>query len=468
MILFNSIRKGLLLSRKNVLTPIRASSLTTYEFLNRTIDSLNKGNDKVFITDRYRSYTYGEIVKLSERLSRSLNSAGNGLKSQRVGIYCSNTHSYLISVLAVWMANGVPFCLNKRYPARFIEYFLDDAECRLVVNSVKEPNPASEDTEFDRMLRRKKIVNFKLAETVPVSGGDDDASPRTMNYEKLMHQLCEDEKKREALLLYTSGTSGPSKGVVITFENLLSSIENIITAYEWTPADTLLNPLPLNHYSGLVYGSLTPFMAGCSMILMEKFNANTVWRHMLEPSSNVNMLIGVPTIYAQLLEEYAKNAQLNSRYTPRDVSDILGKKMRLIASGSAPLNVKLFDDWYNLTNYRILERYGMTEIGMALTNPYRQSADVKRIGGTVGRPCGNIKARIYDHVNSEVLVISDADDDCLLRQRDEIFGELQIKGPVVFKEYLKKPEQTKESFTTDGWFKTGTYLHISFNFKFYL
>ena len=133
---------------------------------------------------------------------------------------------------------------------------------------------------------------------------------------------------------------------------------------------------------------------------------------------------------------------------------ILNKKMRIIGSGSAANNVKTYNEWFDLTNYKLLERYGMTEIGMAISNPYMESNVFKREAGCVGRPCTNCQVRIVNN-DGHVLIESDETIDNIYSQNDDIFGELQINGPILFKEYFNKKEQTNLSFTQDGWFKTG-------------
>lgn len=232
----------------------------------------------------------------------------------------------------------------------------------------------------------------------------------------------------------------------------------MIDTYKWSSENHMLNPLPLNHYSGLVYCLLTPFFIGASVDLMAKFSPDFVWSKLLDMDSKINSLIAVPTIYTQLVQAYLSSVDLKARFSKDHVRDVLKNKMKLIGSGSAPLSVKTFNDWYELTNYNMVERYGMTEIGMALSTPLIETVNFKRVGGTVGRPCGSVGVRIYDSVNDKVLIESSLTNDVHLNdsdQRDEIFGELQINGPTVFREYLNKPEQTKESFTEDGWFKTG-------------
>lgn len=248
---------------------------------------------------------------------------------------------------------------------------------------------------------------------------------------------------------------------MITFENFFSAIENMVECYKWSSNDFCLNPLPINHYSGLVYCLLTPFFVGASVDLLPKFNAEVVWRKLLELDpktidSKLNLFIAVPTIYSQLVHSYVTNDQLRKQYPVDYIQKTLRSKMRIIASGSAPLSIKTFEDWHELTNFRILERYGMTEIGMALSTSYSDLS--RRVGGTIGRPCGKNRCRVYDNSTDQVLLESDSDSDVFLNgaeARDSVYGELQAKGPNVFKKYFNKPKETEVSFTQDGWFKTG-------------
>ncbi len=244
----------------------------------------------------------------------------------------------------------------------------------------------------------------------------------------------------------------------ITFENFFASIETIVDSYKWTPDDFILNPLPLNHYSGLIYCLMTPFFVGAQVELLPKFNAEVVWSKLMDTNSKVNMMIAVPTIYRQLVDAYQNSEKLKAAYKEDYLQDILKMKMRLIGSGSAPLNIKTYEDWFKLTNYKILERYGMTEIGMALSTPYIENEKTKRLAGYVGKPYGRVQTRIVNQESNRVLVESDwKKDEVFAKEDEEIFGELQIKGPTVFKEYFNQPEQTKKSFTDDGWFKTGNF-----------
>jgi malonyl-CoA/methylmalonyl-CoA synthetase len=242
----------------------------------------------------------------------------------------------------------------------------------------------------------------------------------------------------------------------------------MINCWQWTMNDSVIHTLPLNHFSGLVYSLLTPFYVGAQCEVLPKFNVETVWNKLLDTSNSINLYIGVPTIYVQMVDYYLNNKEFAKAYPVDKVQRILKNKMRIIGTGSAALNVKTYMDWYNITNYPILERYGMTEIGMALSNPYKETDKSKRIAGTVGRPCGDqVQVRIMKE-NQKVLVQSDEKEDKIFvdTKSEDIFGELQVKGNVVFKEYYGKPEQTRETFTQDGWFKTGFLNDQTINFLY--
>ena len=270
-------------------------------------------------------------------------------------------------------------------------------------------------------------------------------------------------RQREGLILYTSGTSGPPKGVVLTRANIARTTKTICDAWEINSKDSCLHTLPLNHVHGLSYLLLSYFYAGAEVHMMPKFNAEEVWHKLLSKNNNINSYMAVPTIYVQLVNAMLNNKDLKAKYDNQYIKTIFKNKIRLVVAGSAPLNVKTHREWNEITGYNILERYGMTEIGLGLSNPYVETKEWKRVAGAVGRPFGNTLVRIVEPNDdgkdeNHVLVVSDPHSDTLqnnAQNKEEIFGELQIKGDMIFREYLNKPAQTKETFTSDGWFKTG-------------
>lgn len=432
-------------------------SFRNYKFLSNVVE--NKLGKKIFLKDNYGQFSFDDVLNLSKNLSANLIKTlqlndPSYLNQQKIGIYCSNNYSYLISILSIWILNGVPFVLNKTHPSKYIEQFIDDFNCKLIING---ENNYSENSYFDSMLKQKQIFNFKIDESSFFNLKKNcflfNCSNLPNTFEELIDFLTRNEDDKTSFLLSTSGTSGKPKGVVITFRNLLSSIETMVKTYQWTPENHILNPLPLNHYSGLVYCFLTPYLTGASVELLAKFDANSVWKILLTDNS-VNSFIAVPTIYTQLVNEYFNNNDIKGQFS-RDMIKNSLKKMKFIGSGSAPLNVKTFNEWSDLTEYPMVERYGMTEIGMALSTPLIEKENFRRIGGTVGRPCGDVRVRIYDNVKNKILIESSCENNSFASESDDIFGELQINGPTVFKEYFNFPQLTKESFSEDGWFKTG-------------
>jgi len=246
------------------------------------------------------------------------------------------------------------------------------------------------------------------------------------------------------MILYTSGTTGLPQGVVLSHGNLDSQAGCLIHAWKWAPHDTLLHMLPLHHTHGIVNCLLCPLTVGASVRMLARFEAGAVFDSII--NKKVNLVMAVPTIYAKLLQHAEKEGL--SSHTITEAS----KDIRLMVSGSAALPTPVLEKWKELTGHTLLERYGMTEIGMALSNPL----DGTRTPGAVGSPLPGVKARIVRWTDSEsgYGVLAEGDSSSVSVDISEE-GELLISGPNVFQEYLNKPEATKKEFTEDGWFKTG-------------
>ena len=258
-------------------------------------------------------------------------------------------------------------------------------------------------------------------------------------------------------------------GVVLTFSNLINQMESLIDCWQLTANDCVLHVLPLNHVHGLIYSLLTPFYMGAQVEMVPKFEADNVWLKLIDKNNCINIMTAVPTIYVKLLEFHKQNTQFKAVFNRINLTQLLRNKMRIMASASAPLNTNTFNNWFNLTGYRLVERYGLSETGLCLSNSCEETGVVKRIPGTVGRPFGNVKVRICE-LDEELkptetsLVESDDKNDQILTENQTIMGELQVSGPMVFKEYLNKSEQTRDAFTSDHWFKTGTdkFIYVLF------
>lgn len=193
-----------------------------YKFIEKSLATFD--SQKLCLIDQFKQFNFGEILSLSKRISLNLqdikksqhvSNKSNDLQSQKIGIYCSNDFSYLVSILAVWMANGVPFCLNKSFPPKFIDYYLNDSGCKLVINSSANESQQLQQSfqkEFDQMLRDKNIFNFKIDKNLHLNSTSDVCNSNN-DFENFISSISsETGGRREALLLYTSGTSGPAKG----------------------------------------------------------------------------------------------------------------------------------------------------------------------------------------------------------------------------------------------------------------
>jgi malonyl-CoA/methylmalonyl-CoA synthetase len=234
---------------------------------------------------------------------------------------------------------------------------------------------------------------------------------------------------RKAMILYTSGTTNLPKGVVTTHANIKAQIEMLQKAWKWESKDRTLCVLPLHHVHGIINVVCCSLWAGAICIFFSRFEPEEVVELLEIPSLSVFM--AVPTIYYKLIT-YIEG--LSDRRADEIRGNLL--KKRLMVSGSAALPVSVMEKWYNISGHWLLERYGMTEIGMAISNPYLG----ERKPGFVGLPLPTVDIRLVN-------------DDGQANTGEP--GEIQVKGPAVFQEYWGKKEATEESFTEDGWFKTG-------------
>jgi malonyl-CoA/methylmalonyl-CoA synthetase len=238
------------------------------------------------------------------------------------------------------------------------------------------------------------------------------------------------ETSRRAMILFTSGTTGRPKGVVTTHANITSQIEALVEAWRWKSEDRILLTLPLHHVHGIVNVTACALWSGARVDMLPAFDAATVIERIA--GGELTLYMAVPTIYHRLIAQLdAMSDEEQNRFRGGAAA------LRLMVSGSAALPVPVLERWRELSGHTLLERYGMTEIGMALSNPY----EGQRVPGSVGTPLPEVEARLVDE-----------NDDPL---PDGEPGEIQVRGPSVFLEYWERPEDTSEAFTEDGWFRTG-------------
>ena len=314
--------------------------------------------------------------------------------------------------LGVLRAGYVYLPLNTAYQAGEIEYFIGNAEPLVLVCSPKSLawiQPIADATKVTRVF------------TLDDSGGGTliDAAAKLST----MHTTAVKQADDLAAILYTSGTTGRSKGAMLTHNNLLSNALTLKDYWGWSNKDVLIHALPIFHVHGLFVASHCALLAGAKMIWLAKFDPNSVLARLPEAT----VFMGVPTLYVRLLGD----ARLNKETC---------RNMRLFVAGSAPLLIETFNEWHERTGHTILERYGMSETAMLTSNPYSPEQGERR-GGTVGFPLPGVSVRASDDKGGMCPV-------------NEI-GGIEVKGPNVFAGYWRMPEKNREEFTADGWFKTG-------------
>ena len=231
------------------------------------------------------------------------------------------------------------------------------------------------------------------------------------------------------MILYTSGTTSRPKGVVTTHENITAQITSLIEAWEWSADDRIVLCLPLHHVHGIINVVSCAFWSGAVCEMLPRFDANAVWERIA--SGELTLFMAVPTIYVKLIAAWEASSPERRAMLSRGAA-----QLRLMVSGSAALPVSTLERWREITGHTLLERYGMTEIGMALSNPYRG----ERVPGSVGTPLPGVEVRLVNDSGEEVTAGTP--------------GGIEVRGANVFAEYWGKPEATREAFR-DGWFRTG-------------
>jgi len=397
--------------------------------------------EKVAIIDKSGNNTYGEILDKSNKLSiqvlSGINQHNNKEIHNKVGFLCSNDASYTICQWSIWMSGAVAVPLATSHPLSELQYILEDSQCVMLVS----------DKQYES--KAEQVANkLSIPHVIYEEKGEVDEQSSVSN-------VVAGVTTGEAMIVYTSGTTGKPKGVVLTFSNLQAQRDMLEEAWGVTECDVFLNMLPLHHVHGIMNALLLPLSIGATVHMLPKFSAKQVWECLLG-DNKINVLNAVPTIYYKLIEHYKEFYKTEEEKA--SIHNLLNKKMRVMISGSAPLPQPILSTWKDISSHTLLERYGMTEIGMALSNPLHAT----RIPGAVGLPLPTVEARIVCSSTQQCLVEGDSNQVTINKNNnEELIGDLQIKGPSLFKEYINKPEATKESFTQDGWFITGDVASFS-------
>jgi malonyl-CoA/methylmalonyl-CoA synthetase len=378
---------------------------------------------KTFIeADDGRVFSYADAFKLAARFANTLIRLGVQ-PGDRVAVQLDKSPEALILYLGVVAAGGVYLPLNVGYTLAELEYFIGDAEPRIVVGRPKGAD------ELAALASR-----LGVAHCLTLGSKADGTLMEAIQGAAESFAPVERKSDDLAAILYTSGTTGRSKGAMLSHGNLFSNAETLQAYWRYTAKDVLLHALPIFHTHGLFVATNVVLLAGALMLFLPKFDADQVIKLLPRATS----MMGVPTFYVRLLEH-------------PDLNKDLVKHIRLFISGSAPLLADTHREWEARTGHRILERYGMTETNMNTSNPY----DAERIAGTVGFPLPGVSLRIADPESGKLLGTND-------------IGMIEVKGPNVFQGYWRMPEKTKAEFRDDGFFITGDlgkvddrgYVHI--------
>lgn len=359
------------------------------------------------VLDSQGAFTYDDLLDASSRAATALLAGQQDLREQRVAFSVTPGFPWAAAQWGIWRAGGVavPLPLNSTKPE--LEYFIDDTEASALVfdahaATLLAPIAAARGI---RALSYHQLVAFQAAE-LPRINSD-----------------------RRAMILYTSGTTSRPKGAVTTHANITAQILSLVEAWEWAADDRTLLCLPLHHVHGIINVVSCALWSGATCEMLPRFDANAVWDRIA--AGNITLFMAVPTVYAKLITAW----DADSSARRGELAQACGR-LRLMVSGSAALPVSTLQRWKEISGHTLLERYGMTEIGMALSNPFRG----ERAPGSVGTPLPNVEVQLVGENGNPV--------------PPGTAGEIEVRGPGVFSEYWGNPDATRDAFR-EGWFRTG-------------
>ena len=354
-------------------------------------------------------FSYGDLLSRSAAWAARLLDSSTGLLGSRIAFIVPPGIHYVAVQWGIWRAGGIAVPLCVQHPVPELEHVIRDAGASTVVT-----HPAYE----ERVRPIAESLGLRSLSTVDSTDvGSCD--------------LPEADPSRRAMIIYTSGTTNRPKGVVLTHNNITAQIESLIEAWGWTAEDHILHVLPLHHIHGIINMLCCALWSGAACEMLPKFDARKVWDRFQE-EGGPNLFMAVPTVYSRLIAEWGSASE-----GARDSMSDACRRFRLMVSGSAALPVPTLEKWREISGHTLLERYGMTEIGMGLSNPLVG----ERRAGCVGLPLPDVEIRLRDENGKRV--------------PDGESGEIQVRGSTVFGEYWQQPKTTRESFTEDGWFRTG-------------
>jgi malonyl-CoA/methylmalonyl-CoA synthetase len=353
------------------------------------------------------TFSYDDLDEASRRVAGALLADNDDLRQTRVAFLVAPSFAYAAVQRGIWRAGGVAVPLAVSHPPAELEYVIRDAGASVVVAG---PGFEAVLAPLAKAARARFVLAADALKAEPAAA--------------LPHLAS----SRRALIIYTSGTTGKPKGAVTTHENVGSQVAALVEAWQWRPSDRLLLVLPLHHVHGIINGLGSALAVRATCEILPAFDAETVWARLA--SGEITVFTAVPTVYSKLIAAWDAKPELQAARSTGV------RTLRLMMSGSAALPVHVLERWRQISGHTLLERYGMTEIGMALSNPLHG----ERRPGFVGQPLPNVEVHLVDEDGIEV--------------PDGVPGELEVRGPAVFHEYWKRPEETEAAFR-NGWFRTG-------------
>lgn len=372
------------------------------------IHNAEKNLSSIAIISGEKKYTYADLLSASQSFAGVLLDGKQDLEEERIAFMVDPGFDYVKVQWAIWRGGGVavPLCLSHPLPS--LQYVIEDTSASVIIVSLQyEP--------LLKKLAAEKNIRLLVLDSEP---------------SELIFQLPEISTTRRAMILYTSGTTNKPKGVVCTHANLEAQISTLVYAWNWNSSDHILCVLPLHHVHGIVNVISCTMWSGAICEFIPEFSSEEIFR--LFKKGDINVFMTVPTIYFKLIAYWESLPDEKQK----SITSCL-EKFRLMVCGSAALPVSVMGKWKHISTHTLLERYGMTEIGMAISNPYHG----ERRAGYVGLPLPGVEVNLVDENYNEV--------------KPGEPGEILVKGKNVFSEYWNKPEAMAKEFTPNGWFKTG-------------
>ena len=380
--------------------------------------------DRIAMDAPEGTFRYRDLLEASEAAAARLLAGSEDLREARVAYLVPPGFTCVAVQWGIWRAGGIAVPLATFHPPAELEYVVDDAGASIVVahpELAERLRPIAEGRGL-RFVLTTELLGGGSLEPRLARGESARQAPREVPFLRLTLE-------RRAMILYTSGTTSRPKGVVTTHGNIQSQVTTLVDAWGWGAADHILLVLPLHHVHGIINVLTCALWSGAKVTILPRFDAGATWD--VIASGELTLFMAVPTIYTRLIAAWEAAPPED-----RAVMSLGCQRLRLMVSGSAALPVSVLERWREISGHVLLERYGMTEIGMALSNPF----DGLRRPGYVGTPLPGVEVRLVDE---EVRPVEPG-----------TTGEIEVRGPSVFLEYWRKPEATQKAFR-DGWFRTG-------------